>query len=332
MATARERYDRLHLAEPTIPDPDHPAKDRSTIASDWGSDLQAEAVMQGLVAPRYLPVLGQDGFIRQGFVHLLSASPKAGKTELLLQSIADWDHQSEVVYYFTEEYRDLWLERLYGMYLRKLTYEHVRFFYLPQIDHEKRPALIANMLGTEAPTAIIVDTIRSGLAIEDEGNNPAIRAALEPLTAAAHANDKTLILVHHTSKAMANSAQLHSAAGGLDFLGAVDGVINLSKKPRAPQSDTSRILVAAGRMRFGGELHYHWPDKSGPLVVKLEDANIPDTLGYDWVTTRQAGSTVEQLKALVRAGLIECDLDIVKEQPGKTYHWRRLPPDIDDFE
>lgn len=325
------RLQRLLEAEILDPDPDNPPADQSNNVSDWGSELQLEAIAYGLPEPQYLTLLGQPGFIRKGFVHLLSAAPKAGKTELLLQSIADWDHQNELVYYFTEEYRDLWLERLHLMHQRQLTYEHVRFFYMPRVATDERPGFIRAQVASLLPTVVVVDTIRSGLVIEDESNNPAIRAALEPLTRAAHAHDTTLILVHHTSKALARSSRIESAAGGLDFLGAVDGVINLSPWPRTAQTDTRRKLTGAGRMKFGGEMNYWWPDKNGPLEVMLTRASVPDALGeIYWVATKDAGLPLDQLKELERAGLVECSEDLRHSVQGKALKWRRLPPDPDN--
>lgn len=320
---AEERLTRLRTVTVYDIDPDDLPPDNSSSMSDWGSELQMEAARYGVPEPVYLPVLGRPGFIRKGFVHLLTAAPKAGKTELLLQSIADWDHHAEVVYYFTEEYRDLWLERLDGMRQRGYTYEHVKFFYLPRLEPAKRMDFITGRIGDDMPTVIIVDTIRSGLPIEDEANNPAIRKVLEPITTQAHAAEKTVILVHHTSKAMASKSKLISSAGGLDFLGAVDAVLNLT--PKGPNTDTRRVLIGNGRMRFGGDLTYHWPDKAGPLRVldEEEDLVVPDTLTFDWQSTRKIGVPLELLKQMATEGLIECNLDLNKENQGKTYLWRR---------
>ncbi len=335
-AEVQARLNSLATAQPAAIDPDSPWPDYMNHVADWGSDLQAEAITYGVKEPRYLPILGQSGFIRVGFAHLLSAAPKLGKTELLLQSIADWRPLDEVVYYYTEEYRDLWVERLAGCYQRGYVFPHVKFMYLPQHPIESRMNLIRDALANEHPTTIVVDTIRAGLNIEDEADNHAIRRALEPLTQACHAGNKTLILVHHTSKARGQSGFLDSAAGGYDFLGAVDGVLNLSRKARTHQMDTRRRLVGAGRMRFGGEMTYHWPDTAGPLVVYTDGDSdeLPSTVTEVWQTTKDIGMPVDLLKSWAQQGLVECSMDINNIKQGTSPRWRLVQRDYDpdDFQ
>jgi hypothetical protein len=331
---------RRALARGHIPlDPDTPVPEASDVMY-WGSELVAYATNYGVPEPKYLPILGETGFLRRGYSHILAAAPKMGKTELLLQSIADWS--SEAVAYFTEEYADIWLERLARAQQLSADhlYAHVKFINLPKLPHATRLGAIQKHIEDPVFTVVLVDTIRAGLELEDENDNNKLRRQLEPLTLAAHEHDKTLLLVHHTNKAQAASGSQVSVAGGLDLQGAMDAVLVLAPKHRKQNTDTDtrRVLRGWGRMRCGGTLHYHWPNSEGPLVPYEPDdiLDVPETITAAGVSTRDSGLKLDVLRQLAQHGLIECIDRATGEilppdatAQGRKLIWRLLESDVE---
>src|SRR5438128_223460 len=79
-----------------------------------GDELQRRAHERrerGELLVHPLPFLGRrDGYVRKGWSHLLSAKPKAGKTELLVSAVSEW--RGETVLWLTEEPEEIWMARL----------------------------------------------------------------------------------------------------------------------------------------------------------------------------------------------------------------------------
>jgi hypothetical protein len=62
-----------------------------------------------------LPVFLQSSIVIRGWAHVLSASPKAGKTTLLAHIARDWLDQGLRIIWLTEEPKSVWRRRLHRL-------------------------------------------------------------------------------------------------------------------------------------------------------------------------------------------------------------------------
>ena len=100
-----------------------------------------------------LPVFLQSSIVIRGWAHVLSASPKAGKTTLLAHIARDWLDQGLRIIWLTEEPKSVWRRRLHrlGGDWSGLTLKWGD----PSRDHELR-----ERAATGPWEVVIVDTMR----------------------------------------------------------------------------------------------------------------------------------------------------------------------------
>src|SRR5205823_3612808 len=60
----------------------------------------------------FLPLLSCDGYIVEGWSHVLAGYPRSGKTELLTRMVGEWLADGKSVLYVTEEPQSIWERRL----------------------------------------------------------------------------------------------------------------------------------------------------------------------------------------------------------------------------
>ena len=195
----------------------------------------------------FLPVLGHGGFIVVGWSHMLSAYPKVGKTELMVQLCGAWCAQGLRVRYYSEEPEGVWEARL----AKLPAVDGLDIVFALGVD----AAGILIDLQTATADVVIVDTIRL-LRLEDENSNSQINRALTPLIAAARQRDQTLIMLHHTRKGAGDHGV--AAAGGHAFLGAVDVALEIVRTGDSPRRRTVR---GWGRVVEVPTLAYEMDDK-----------------------------------------------------------------------
>jgi hypothetical protein len=211
---------------------DYPSEVR--LPSFNAGDLKRQALSDPSPALTMLPFLGQhesSPFI-VGAAHLLSAYPKAGKTELLCRLVSEWCTLGYKVRYFSEESMRIWQARL------KLA------------NSEFDDVTIVADIGRSDSDVIVIDTMKL-LMMENENDNSQINMALTPLVAACRASDKTLVIAHHTRKGGGLGGE--AAAGGYQFFGGVDVGLELE---RVGQPTNRRKLHGQGRILDVPELLY----------------------------------------------------------------------------
>jgi len=281
----------------------------------------------------YLPLIGQTGFISVGESHILASDPKAGKTELLFQSVASW--KGYQVLWFTEENRRVWRKRLRlrGPHVGKVP--HITWDYAMGKYIAEKQYIINAVLRSDADV-IIIDTVRSLLGIAEENEAGHVAQALIPYVKACGDSGKTLIVVHHERKAGGTFGQ--GLSGSQAFGGIVDTILELKRDPRVKTDPNYRKLEVLGRVDVVGEIEYtRLP--TGELAVTLGsggglEAKILQVLDGQWKTTSEIVSMLPEPKSsvehvrktmlgMVYSVKVERDPPVDRESKGKTVKWRK---------
>jgi AAA domain len=274
---------------------------------------------------QFLPVLGQPGFLVEGFSHVLSASPKTGKTTLLARLVQDWGQAGRHILYVTEEPELIWLERLKGM--QPAGWDTVTFVFA--LGCSRRDLLQA--IASSAAAIVLIDTLRI-LTLRDENDNAEINRAVTPLVALCRQQRKTLVLVHHTRKL--GGAYGSATSGGHALIGAVDIVLEVYRDSLVPNR---RQIRGWGRVVDIPTVLYEKHGQELAAVANL--AAVKDrlvaVLAPAWQKTAEirqalgepqpsADQVLTALEELAEAGLIERLPPWADgQQQGKTYKWRR---------
>jgi phage/plasmid primase-like uncharacterized protein len=280
---------------------------------------------------KYLPLLGQSGFVVKGWSHIVAGYPKSGKSELIVRIISEWP--DEPVLYITEEPETVWKARLRHI---QAPFDHVTLCFglgltrgdLLQRVRESRQAVV------------IIDTLRNLLGLRDESDNSEVARALIPFIAACRNTNSTLIGVHHDRKGGGEHGE--GIAGGHAFLGAVDIALELR---RDGKDDTRRrVLRGWGRVNEIPTLLYELNDDNtmvalgspGQVSLAAVQARARDILTDEWLETTEILEQFDQPKPsrdqLTKALCAFCDSGEAERDPpisdgkaqGKRHKWRRL--------
>lgn len=161
----------------------------------------------------YLPLLEQEGYFVKGWSHLLAAYPRVGKTELMVRNVASWTRSGLKVLYLSEESAQIWYHRLRS---GSGSWENLSIV----CGLGASPNNILNRAFSGDEDVVIVDTLRNLLGLQDEKDNSEIARRINPWIAQARATSKTLIMVHHDTKAGGEHGR--AIAGGHALLGSFD--------------------------------------------------------------------------------------------------------------
>ena len=266
----------------------------------------------------YLPVLGSPGLIIKGWSHVLAGFPKTGKTELLLRASTEWEGKTLSI---SEEPAGVWDERL-KTWPDEYPLDNVEVWCALGTD----PGFIFKGLADNADCCdhFIIDFTRDLIQLETETDNSQIAAALRPIVVLSRKLGKTLVLLHHTTKAGGKNGR--AIAGGHAFLGVVDVFLELNES--GSNYPNRRKLTGRGRVHDVVDLTY---EKQGKMFKAVGDnptlerirAALPDD--GSWVTQKQveeksgiSGSTVARHLAIVA----ERDPPISEDAQGKRVRWR----------
>jgi hypothetical protein len=285
--------------------------------------------------PPNLPLLGQDGYILEGWSHLLAGYPKAGKTELLYAFVRGWVRAGHTVLYITEESERVWQYRL------------ARDPALPRgltlvFALGEQPDQLLERAAFGSEEIVVVDTIRSLLGIADESDNAEIARVVGEWEAALRG--KTRIYVHHLRKSLGDHGL--AVAGGTMLVGAVDRVLELRHDELDANRRVLRVIsriVGAPDLLLGLDSD-GWPIVLGdPATVELERvmAACLDVLeSENWLKTSEVrdrlpeprpshNQLLKALRELWQQGVIE--RDPAEDRQRATHRWRLLPtahPDL----
>jgi hypothetical protein len=240
------------------------------------ADLQAKAREEGK-ALRYLPLLGREGYIVEGFTHLISGYAKAGKTHLLAQVVGEWQ---EPVLWFTEEPQAVWEARLARL---PDVYHHVTLYFALGCPRQELLERIAQ--GQEA--VVIIDTTKL-LGIGDPDHAGEVTAVLAPVIASCREAGKTLILVHHERKGGGQHGE--GIAGSHAFLAMTDIALEVLRDDKSPRR---RIIRGYGRIVTVPDLCYEMAEDG--TLAPLGD---PEALALEQVKERALSLLTEEWQSL----------------------------------
>jgi len=289
-----------------------------------------EGFMDGEATLQRLPFLGEkeaSPFI-EGFSHLLSGYPKAGKTELLVRLTKEWSKAGKSILWISEESRQVWNYRMskYPEQFQNLTFIFGLGTTLRSVVSE---------IKTSKENIVIIDTLKL-LQIPNENDQSAVNQALTPVITACRERDITLILVHHLRESYGDYGA--RAAGSYQFLAAVDCVIEIE---RDKTRFTRRTIRGWSRLDPVPEIVYELLDDGtmialgDPKQVELSAVNdsIMQVLPDEWQSTNDVvgllpepkpsqDQVLKSLNFLAQSGDIEREPPWERgKQPGKTYKW-----------
>jgi hypothetical protein len=284
--------------------------------------------------PPSLPVLGRDGIVMRGCAHVLSGYPKFGKTTLLVQAMTEWLGDGLHVLYFTEESKQVWSRRM-----RATSANWPNLHLIPAMGPDCQSMLSRAEQGTE--DVVVIDTIRSVLALRDENDNSEVaRAVLPWIGHLCREREKTLVLVHHNRKGGGDHGE--AIAGGHALFAAVDVAIEVARDSSA---ENRRVVRTHSRVSDGIEFIYEKDRTSGALIglgdpgsVRLEEVSkrVLEVLSHasDWAATAQLHDGLDEprpseeqlrraLQQLAERGVVERSPTIAERSVrGKRVTWR----------
>lgn len=289
----------------------------------------------------FLPFLGVDGYVIQGWSHILVGYPRCGKTELATQLALEWVKQGKHVLYISEESEALWCVR-FGELEKSGLLQGLTKGGQPDLERfelifglGEQPDGLLKEAYSKPVDVVIVDTIRSLLDIEDENDNSEIRRRIKPWTLAQQQARNTLILCHHSRKGGGSHGE--AISGGHALLGACDMALEITFEQ---SQQARRTIIPYGRVISSPSLLYELnggklsqlgdPDK---LRLKFVEQRICMELDGVWCTTRQIKDRFTKPKPsdssfdraftnLAVAGTLERQPPWGQDASRKTVRWR----------
>jgi hypothetical protein len=296
-------------------------------------------------APRelaWLLFLGEEGFIWEGSVALLSGYPKVGKSSLLAWLALEWAQGERRVHILTEEGLEVWRRRLAAM---------------PDGPWERvtvQPALglgvdgLCQALREVEADIFIVDTWRKVCPLKSFRDTAEVNAAFTQILAAhqeaqaRRGRPITLVLAHHDRKSSEGAEEGQRVADSHVIFGSVDTVLELVRDEgdrrlvrgwgRLMEPPTVVIERAQdGKLRIIGS-----PQEVALAEVKLKVlAALSEAEGWPKTkevrdalpTPRPSDDQVRRaLVELAREGRVERDPPLSQgTKQGATYRWRLAP-------
>ena len=182
--------------------------------------------------PPSLPFFGMDGYIHKERSHILSATPKTGKTTLICQCLSDWVTLGEKILILSEEHLEDWGIRnrkdhlvaddsiTIGSHLSKFTQKE-----------------LIKLVRERGESILLIDTLFAmGCLGENENDGSKAQTALTPWIEMCRETRKTFIGLHHNNKG--GGSQIQRVSGSVKILGAFDVIITMDRR-----EDGSTVVV-----------------------------------------------------------------------------------------
>ena len=232
----------------------------------------------------YLPFLGADGYFVRGWSHLISGSPRVGKTELLKALVKEWLDEGLSVLYITEEPQVIWESRINGS-----GWSALRVVFGIQEDVGR----LLDRAGTGNEDIVVVDSLRTLLQLDNENDNSEIARAVNPWISAHRDSGKTLILVHHNRKSGGDHGQ--GIAGGTALLGSFDIAMEIKRDDHVAERRVVQTYARLIESKGGPFMNSNFPQpeyRKEPWEVSSSYWVIPTHYGSMTCVT-EFGTTLQ---------------------------------------
>ena len=302
------------------------------------AELRAEAPKEF----PWLPVLGQEGFIWEGSVALLSGYPKVGKSTFLTWVMLEWAAAGRRVHVLTEEGLEVWRRRLSAM---------------PDGPWERVTVQPALGLGIEGlcqalrdvdADIFVVDTLRKVAPLGSFRDTAEVNAAFVSILSAhqeaqaRRGGPVTLVLSHHDRKSSEGAEEGQRVADSHVIFGSVDTILELVR-----EEGNRRLLRGWGRLVEPPTVIIEMAEDGAlrilgsPQDVALEEVKgkvlgaLQEVEG--WLKTKEVREALptprpsddqvrRALLELARKGLVERAPPLSEgTRQGVTYRWRLAP-------
>jgi hypothetical protein len=283
-----------------------------------------------------LPLVGQEGFVIEGLSNLVAAYPKVGKTTgILWGAVLPWLASGRRVVYLSEEPKRLWQHRLQAAPADRLR----GLSLVLMAGYSPDELFDAAFAGDDE--VVVVDTLRTALKFDQEKDNSELLRMVEPWIVEARQRDRTLVCLHHETKA--GGAHGRGIAGGHALFGAFDMAVEID---RVPEAENRRRVRGYGRLTVPPDFLYE--ERDGQMIALWEVSAIekeavrgrvldaltdePQKASKAWESLSEPRpgqrQVREALNALVDRG------EAVREGAGNRgdpYRWRRLDDEPDSI-
>jgi predicted ATP-dependent serine protease len=293
-----------------------------------------------------LPLLGQEGFIHKGRIHLLAGYPKVGKTELLFRFAIDLLDAHRVLYISEEDISIIWtrLNLLKEKFVSEEAKERLIIITPSLLTKEE----FFEVIKEHKPEIVIVDTLRTIFSseIEDEKDATMMTSFFNEIIAFLRGNKTTAIFAHHLTKVSHPDNFLKDVAGSSAITGLVDTILLLTNA-----GENKRKIQVRGRLIREKSFTYKANEETEEFeVVEEVESDATDDLEEivlglekEWdnkfLTTLEVQSLIKKAKGIdiSRNKLLKVLNRMYEKNPdklerghktpgkGKTYKWRLIP-------
>lgn len=304
----------------------NPGKSGSLLLERSGADL-ASADISSIDT---LPLLGVRGYIGLLLATLIVAFPKVGKTTLVLELLREWLGLGYRVLVFTEEPEIAWQLRLREM---AGDWSKVRFVFAMNAD----PNELLGRMQEGDEEIVIVDTVRPVFGIDNENDNSETARKVAPWLADCRRLNKTLVALHHMTKAGGDHGR--GISGGHALFASFDTALEIE---RVPGISNRRLVKGYARLLTPEDLLYQREDDGS--LTSLGEAKavthdevvkrVESVLSETWQNRTEIGESLAEPpvgKEMIRRALGElvdkgvAERDPAEDKRGATYKWRILP-------
>ena len=218
-------------------------------------------------------------YVAKGSFSALVAKPKAGKSTLiyeLIGKVADGKSflgratkQGPILILACEEQRRDIRRRLQSLSIAHPEHIHIHVGYLDDTANTYRQ--LSAYIRQHRIQLVVIDTLNTFWAIQDENNAAQVTAAVKPLLSLARDTEAAVLLIHHTRKSEGDHGDEIRGSGAL--LSLLDAAFIL----RRHEAETQRKLVAISR----------YAETPAELLIELRDHGY-EALGDPAAVVKQA--------------------------------------------
>lgn len=237
------------------------------IETPEGFSLADLAAMPIAELPPSLPILGVEGVVFEGHATLFAAAAKAGKTTVLLMSVADWVKAGHRVLILTEEPVRNWQYAI-----QRFNPETPTDVWVIECRGKSPKDVLAAAIERPEYDVVVVDTARHLLRVDDENDASIVTKGMAPWCDLAR-DGRSVIVFHHENKSV-------GVSGSTAWESLPDRIVHMTKI--GGEDSAKRKVFSRGRI--ADDKTFDWELVDGKAVVnkfvrKSRDDEMRDRRG-----------------------------------------------------